>query len=146
MNTKNCPKCQTVKPVEEFPLNGNGTRYGYCKPCKSAYERDRAQKKKEDGRQAQENLIRSLRRYGVDISWHEEQIRKSGGVCEICAGGPTGNHRRLVVDHNHATGLARGLLCGDCNRAIGAMGDDPERLRRAVAYLEERGSYGTRNH
>jgi hypothetical protein len=53
--------------------------------------------------------------------------------CSICGGA-----FQLVGDHNHGTGKARGILCRNCNLAIGNMKDDPVRLRKAADYLEER--------
>jgi hypothetical protein len=54
-------------------------------------------------------------------------------VCFICGKPPT--KLRLAVDHDHKTGLARGLLCWACNRAIGAFRDNADSLQRAVDYL-----------
>ncbi|ATL26465.1 endonuclease VII domain-containing protein [Streptomyces formicae] len=42
----------------------------------------------------------------------------------------------IHVDHCHATGKVRGVLCFNCNSGIGKLGDDPDRTRRAAAYLE----------
>lgn len=63
--------------------------------------------------------------------------------CEICDRTPeeVGSNRfkRLSIDHCHATNQFRGLLCWECNIALGKFGDDPERLRRAIEYLGRSG-------
>ena len=58
--------------------------------------------------------------------------RAQGGLCAICRQAPA-----VHVDHDHATGTVRGLLCFPCNAAIGHLRDDPQIMRRAAAYLEE---------
>lgn len=57
--------------------------------------------------------------------------------CAICAHVPTGAawDRTLHVDHDHQTGEVRGLLCGNCNRGIGLLGDDPDVVFTAFTYL-----------
>lgn len=47
----------------------------------------------------------------------------------------TGPDCRLQVDHNHKTGEVRGMLCGPCNRAVGLLKDDPERMAALIHYL-----------
>lgn len=54
--------------------------------------------------------------------------------CQIC-GIREDASSQLHLDHSHTTGAFRGWLCGNCNRAIGCMQDDPERLRAAAEYL-----------
>ena len=70
------------------------------------------------------------RKYGVK----EETIaalRES--PCEIC-----GEKKRIVLDHDPATGKLRGALCNLCNTSLGKMGDNVEGVKRALKYLESK--------
>ena len=51
------------------------------------------------------------------------------------------NKNHLCVDHDHDTGMIRGLLCRPCNAFIGQMDEDVERIYRAAAYLEKSGMF-----
>jgi hypothetical protein len=82
-----------------------------------------------------------LRKYGITQEEYDSRLRAQCGVCAICkqsekckAG--NGRTKQLSVDHDHETGDIRGLLCDLCNRALGMMGDDPDRLAAAVEYLK----------
>lgn len=55
--------------------------------------------------------------------------------CAICSRKAYPAGSRLVVDHDHATGAVRALLCSPCNSALGLMGDKPDRLKAAARYL-----------
>jgi hypothetical protein len=59
------------------------------------------------------------RRYGITIDEYEQALADQGGRCYICRRPPI--IRRLVVDHNHATGTVRKLLCGPCNAFVGLL-------------------------
>ncbi|TGA93187.1 hypothetical protein E2651_35965 [Streptomyces sp. MZ04] len=61
----------------------------------------------------------------------DEMVDSQMGICVICLNAPA-----VHVDHCHETGRVRGVLCFNCNSAIGKLGDDPDTLRRAVTYLE----------
>ncbi len=65
-------------------------------------------------------------------------FRAQGGLCAICRSSrPThGQERALQVDHCHASGRIRGLLCRDCNMTLGVMKDDVLRIRALADYLE----------
>lgn len=57
-------------------------------------------------------------------------MERAGRRCEIChAGG------ELCVDHDHHTGLVRGVLCHRCNKALGLLGDTVAGVRAALHYL-----------
>jgi hypothetical protein len=82
------------------------------------------------------------RKYGITLAERTEMERAQGGVCAICQR-PERNQRQgvtkaLAVDHDHATGQVRGLLCEDCNRGLGMFGDSTKTLLAAVAYLQGR--------
>lgn len=74
---------------------------------------------------------RILRDYGLAEYEFSGMLAAQAGGCAICkASGP------LTIDHDHATGKVRGLLCHHCNRALGHLRDNPDVARAAAAYLE----------
>jgi len=77
----------------------------------------------------------TLKRFGLTEADYEEMLLNQGGVCAICKGPPKGRWNTFCIDHNHSTGEIRGLLCDMCNRAIGMLGDNPERVKQAYDYL-----------
>jgi hypothetical protein len=72
-------------------------------------------------------------RYNLSVEQYEGMLATQGGVCAICGRPPRRN--RLAVDHCHATGRIRGLLCSPCNRFLGHLRDSPALLKRAAKYL-----------
>ncbi len=75
---------------------------------------------------------RRARSYGLSLQDYRAMLERQGKVCGICKtpGKP------LCVDHSHATGKVRGLLCRDCNLGLGNYKDNPVFTRAATAYLE----------
>jgi hypothetical protein len=71
--------------------------------------------------------------YKTDDIEFERLKAAQGGKCLICECVPD---VKLAVDHDHDTGAIRGLLCKQCNFALGQFGDDLTKLRGAVAYME----------
>jgi len=78
------------------------------------------------------------KRYNISIADYHSLLDAQGGVCAIC-GRTQGSTRapRLFVDHDHATGRVRGLLCSICNHLLMKMGDDLEGVMRFVTYLRK---------
>jgi len=92
-------------------------------------------------RHPEANRKNMLRRYeGMTIESFDAMLAVQNGVCAICQKPETATRngvvRWLSVDHDHGTNAVRGLLCSDCNTAIGLLGDSPTRLRAAADYLE----------
>lgn len=71
---------------------------------------------------------------------YQAMLVSQGGRCAICATQPHADS--LVIDHNHRNGKVRGLLCQDCNKGIGCLGDHPTILQKAMEYLAVQGYYG----
>jgi hypothetical protein len=80
----------------------------------------------------------NLGRYGISREQYRDAWYRQGGLCAVCNQPERSTRNELLsVDHDHATGAFRGLLCSHCNRAIGLLGDDPEIIRAAAAYVEQ---------
>ena len=80
-----------------------------------------------------------LKKYGLQPNEYSMLLFLQGGGCAICGKTYRLNPNRkenLAVDHNHTTGMVRGLLCSHCNTVLGFMNDDPDLLRKAADYLE----------
>lgn len=79
--------------------------------------------------------IRDYSSYGITESDYLAMLEAQGGTCAICHQAERIPGRSLAIDHDHETGRVRGLLCASCNRGIGMLGDDVDRLASAIEYL-----------
>lgn len=122
-----CPECQTVKPVTDFGRNASQPSglASYCKPCHN--QRGRASKDKVGG----SRTYHLKRRYGITAVEADAMFAEQGGLCALCRTAPAAH-----VDHDHATGGVRELLCFNCNGGLGQFKDDPALLRAAARYVE----------
>lgn len=76
-------------------------------------------------------------KYKIDQVVYDRMFKDQDGLCAICCNPPLGKKttQMLAVDHCHATGRVRGLLCHKCNAAIGFFKDSPELVKKALDYL-----------
>jgi hypothetical protein len=114
---KRCPQCGEIKAHSEWELDAM-TSDGYAS-YRKACRADRNQ----------QSYFK--RKYGMTLAERDEMIASRMGLCANCLKAPA-----VHVDHCHETGRVRGVLCFNCNSAIGKLGDDPDAVRRAAAYLE----------
>ena len=78
-----------------------------------------------------------LRRvYNITLQQYEQMLTDQQGKCWICGWVWRVGKRRLAVDHNHSTGVVRGLLCYRCNKGLGVFQDRADALAQAVKYLQ----------
>lgn len=140
---KLCARCKQTKPVDDFPIDPRrpDARYSYCRQCKREYMKEHRQRDPEASREKQRRD--NIKRYGVTVEQFDAMLATQGGRCAICGTTePRRNHGRMAIDHDHATGRVRALLCGDCNNGLGLFGDDADRLRKAATYLEQHSTRG----
>lgn len=164
MDSKSCRICGELKPLTEFH-RASGMRDGHrseCKPCYRAisaaryranpepakervkrWQRDNAaryqenqRRWRESGRKAEADRRSHLRwKFGITPEQYDAMLAAQGGVCALCGRPPT-EGISLHVDHHHATGAIRKLLCFDCNAGIGKLREDRDLLRAAATYLD----------
>jgi hypothetical protein len=75
--------------------------------------------------------------FGVSRSEAIELASRQAGKCDVCGAGP--GRRGLHVDHDHDSGVIRGVICVRCNVTLGHAGDSPERLEALAEYLRRHG-------
>jgi len=74
------------------------------------------------------------RRYGLTLEDYRALFEKQGETCAACHSiEPRGG--RWVLDHCHETGMIRGILCNQCNLALGQVGDSTDLLLDLLNYL-----------
>lgn len=144
---KTCNKCSTSKPLTEYHIkrenrdNLNHT----CKDCRSIlnrqYRLDNAEvikREKKRYRERYPDKIRSKKymdNFGITLEDYDNMLTEQQHKCFICNIHQSQLKKRLAVDHCHVTNKVRGLLCSNCNRALGLFKDDIDILNKAMVYL-----------
>jgi hypothetical protein len=125
---KTCPRCENTFPLERFAINRTNSRGvgTYCLPCHNEVVRENVQKNHGSTRN-----FHLKRRYDLTSEQVAEMVAEQDGMCAICDRKPAEH-----VDHDHATGDVRGILCFTCNVGLGNFGDDAALMREAADYLD----------
>jgi hypothetical protein len=128
-----CRGCEQILPAFAFTWEGPTTPRARCKEC----EKGRSKPVRVNTSRDPEQVRRfNLARYGITPEQWQRMYDEQNGCCGLCGDKP----EKLVTDHCHENGHVRRLLCRDCNTGLGMFRDDPERLKRAIAYLEVNGA------
>ena len=139
---KQCSKCNQTKSLSDFyiiPKSGNP--HGSCKEC---FKLSSKRSREKLGREHRKNYELQWH-YGIGLEEYNEMLNQQGGKCVCGAFTGRNNAEALHVDHDHNTGLIRGLLCHRCNRAIGLV-DDPKSLRALADYIESANARSTKRY
>ena len=133
---KRCNGCDSVKPIQDFWKSQS-----LCIGCTKERQKNRW-----DSRTPKKRLEQHLKyKYSLTINELNEALEKQNGGCAICEEALPdllvyNNRRRgYAIDHNHETGIVRGILCSMC--MLGMARDSQLLLEKASAYLKEKGSY-----
>jgi len=76
-----------------------------------------------------------LSKYDISMENYIEMINKQHNKCKSC--GCDFDIKRVCIDHDHETGIVRGLLCNQCNSGLGMFKDNIYSLLKAIDYLIE---------
>ena len=161
---KRCTKCMELKLTTEFCKDKKRPdgRHPQCKSCVKEYklQRTKTEETKNQEKIYQRHYARTPKRkaqimeyqqtpkhrknkrkyklkhkYGITEEQYDEMMKKQGGVCAACRS-EFRSTKTTHLDHCHATGKVRGILCHNCNRALGAVQDKIENLNALIDYLQ----------
>jgi hypothetical protein len=127
IEAKACAICAVEKPLGAFHKQG-ARRHSYCADCYNARYRGAARKPLSSEARRAQNV---KTRYGLTPADIDAMKAAQDGACAICRL-PLA---RFHIDHNHASGRVRGLLCHPCNVALAHVENETFRTA-ALAYLE----------
>lgn len=161
LDEKRCTKCKRTWPLNQYIRHsGNRGLHPWCRECRVESGRQvRLRKPEKYKLQAREYSMKNRKRiyerqarwktlnkakldaynrrrhldeaYGITQHDYETLRDIQGGVCAIC-----GSDKKLHVDHDHRSGVVRGLLCFNCNTGLGKFEDNERLLRAAIGYME----------
>lgn len=127
-----CIDCEAEREQRGLPVPANPRPAPYGGPRSPLCASHFRSRKKLSKSGAHERRVQKV--YGFKPGQYGQIYLAQGGKCAICQRAD-GSTRRLSVDHDHKTGLVRGLLCRPCNDILGHLRDDAEAARRIVHYL-----------
>ncbi len=146
---KRCSRCKQVKPASAFSRDvrrASGLQ-APCRQCATTQALEWRRRNPERSRATNRRYVerhpeRHLRsKFGIDPAVKRQMFASQGFVCLACGTTEHGNKRvngdsGWCLDHDHATGVLRGVLCWHCNVVLGYVRDCPRRLRALADYLD----------
>lgn len=130
----NCKACR-IEKVKKCPSREAEKRKEYLQGWRN---------KNKDKLYLQQREYHLLRTYSLTVEQYDALRKQQDYCCAICGAHESTKHtgvgktnqQSLYVDHDHATGNVRALLCLHCNSILGKCKDDKHILAKAISYLE----------
>lgn len=141
--TQTCTKCKQTKTAKFFGTLcvGKNGLHPQCKQCRNNYNNSRYWGSEAVRKSAikQSTISNRKRKYGVSAERYNQIFESQNGECAICEDrlDDSSFSLRGQLDHDHKTGLIRGILCGKCNTALGLLKEDLEIFYKAISYLSK---------
>ena len=136
--TRDCKECKETLPMANFPYDhpnhdtGDlGHRRHICQKCITV---SRPPPTPEQQLKRKEKWLKDA--YNLSLKEYDDMLESQGGKCKTCKVDISGKSH-AHVDHCHITKKVRGLLCPNCNKALGLVGDNPAILQALSEYLLE---------
>lgn len=82
-------------------------------------------------------MTQRLKQYGLSVSEFTALLAAQEGKCPVCDECLPNEPHLIHIDHSHATGKVRGILCRLCNIGLGYFQDDTARMERAIQYVSK---------
>lgn len=144
---KICRICKHEKPLDRFTIRRDGAsgpkHRSECKNCLNIIRANNPNYGKWH-KENKERLAAYMREFSLKKHWNmtqkefDDRLAAQGGVCAICKKSHwMGRGNKPHVDHCHASGKIRGLLCNLCNIGLGAFKDSENTLLAATEYLKK---------
>ena len=149
-----CSYCGESKDESEYysltqkKKDGSNYLFGECKVCHNTgtlgkYHKKTKEEKLERSRRNREQMGRAyfqnwrlVNDYGITLEEFHQRVDEQNHQCYICDK-TFESKKDTRVDHDHATGRVRKILCHNCNSMLGHAKENIETLRKAIEYIRE---------
>lgn len=143
LERKTCAVCSKTKPLSDFYRDRRRSfgRARECKICKEVETRKRRAERPELFKLKRKRAFLK-EKFDMTIEQWQQMFESQNGRCGICRRAQTEYKRSFAVDHDHASGKIRALLCDKCNTGLGQFRDSIKILEAATEYLKKFKSAG----
>jgi hypothetical protein len=127
-------------------LQGKESRKRYKKSQKGRENQKRYRESSNGKKRIKENgrKYHLKQTYNLKIEEYNKMFNEQNGCCAICGVHQNELTQKLNVDHDHKSGIVRGLLCNCCNSGLGYFKESIKNLVKAKQYLKN-GNYIIKN-